>query len=113
MTILGVHDKIICVELRSIAAFAAASRAPRVITIRWQMNALAGSKIWKQEQSHPPDIFVHGNTTGPLLDEELKAGRIAITTRDTVYANKLDQLLPLNEKQFDLMQSLLFAQCRT
>jgi endoglucanase len=87
----------------SIAALAAASRTMKNYNDTLAKECLATAiRIWKEEQSHPPDIFVHGNTTGgPLLDEELKAAlELLITTRDTIYASKLNELLPFNEKQF-------------
>ena len=87
----------------SIAALAAASRALSNYNDSLANECLATAvKIWGEEQGHPPDIFVHGNTTGgPLLDEELKAAlELLITTKDSIYAKKINDLLPLNEKQF-------------
>ncbi len=87
----------------SIAALAAAGRALKSFNDTLAKECLTTAiKIWKEEQSHKPDIFIHGNTTGgPLIDEELKAAlELLITTKDSMYANKINELLPVNERQF-------------
>jgi len=87
----------------SIAALAAASRALKNYNDTLSQQCLVTAiRVWKEEHSHPPDIFIHGNTTGgPLIDEELKAAlELLITTKDSVYAKRINAVLPTIEKQF-------------
>lgn len=74
----------------SIAALAAASRA-----LKGYNDELAGECLktaigaWDEEQSHAPDLFSHGNTTGgPLPVEQLNAAlELLVTTGDKRYAD--------------------------
>jgi len=87
----------------SIAALAAAHRALKGYNDTLAAECLqTAQRIWKEEHSHAPDIFVHGNTTGgPLVEEELKAAvELLITTRDAQYAQRITELLPEIEKSF-------------
>ncbi len=87
----------------SIAALSAASRALKNYndTLASQCIAMA-KKVWEEEQTHAPDLFRHGNTTGgPLLDEKLKAAlELLITTGDQKFADTIHAHLPDFEKQF-------------
>jgi hypothetical protein len=52
----------------SIAALAAASRALHEMDPALAKKSLAiAQKVWAQEQSHAPDLYRHGNTTGGPL----------------------------------------------
>jgi endoglucanase len=93
----------------SIAALAAASRALKGYNDTLASQCLAtAKKVWEEEHSHPPDIFIHGNTTGgPLLDEEWKAAvELLITTSNQEYAQRINELLPIIQKQFGRYASL-------
>src|SRR6185437_3688496 len=88
----------------SAAAFAAASRVLKGFNDTLADECLANARrIWTEEQGHAPDLFKHGNTTGgPLDEEELKAAvELLVTTGDAVYKERIAQLLPGVEKQFD------------
>lgn len=87
----------------SAAAFAAASRALRHYNDTLADQCLAAARrIWTEEHSHAPYTFRHGNTTGgPLDEEELKAAvELLVTTRDSVYKDRIYGLLPDIEKKF-------------
>jgi hypothetical protein len=87
----------------SIAALAAASRALKGYNDTLAQECLQTAiRAWKEEQSHAPDIFIHGNTTGgPLLDEEWRAAvELLLTTKDEQYTRRLSELLPDIEKNF-------------
>jgi hypothetical protein len=88
----------------SAAALAAASRALRGYDDALASECLSLAKrVWVEEQSHPPDVFRHGNTTGGALeDEELKAAaELLICSKDDRYAQKIRELLPHIESNFD------------
>ena len=88
----------------SIAALAAASRALKGYNDTLAQACLATAiRVWTEEHSHAPDIFIHGNTTGgPLLEEELKAAvELLATTRDAQYARRISELVPSMEKGFN------------
>ncbi len=93
----------------SAAGLAAASRA-----LKGYNDSLAdecittAKKIWDGENSHAPDMFRHGNTTGgPLKDEKLKAAlELLISTGEKKYADTLEAALPIFEKQFGRYASL-------
>ena len=87
----------------SAAAFAAAARALRHYNDTLADQCLAAARrIWADEHSHAPYTFRHGNTTGgPLDEEELKAAvELLITTGDTVYKDRVWQLVPDIEQKF-------------
>jgi endoglucanase len=88
----------------SAAALAAAARAMRGFNDTLATECLTVAKrIWDEEQSHPPDEFRHGNTTGgPLEDEELKAAvELLICSNADRYARKIRELLPHIESNFE------------
>jgi hypothetical protein len=87
----------------SAAALAAASRALKGFNDTLATACLLAAKnIWKDENSHPPFIFRHGNTTGGnLLDEKLRAAlELLIATNDKEYADSINARLPDFERQF-------------
>jgi hypothetical protein len=87
----------------SIAALAAASRA---LEGDLRDKALATAKrIWAEEQTHAPDLFRHGNTTGgPLEAEQFTAAvELLVTTGDPQYAAKVQALWPWVAKAFPFM----------
>jgi len=87
----------------SIAALAASSRALKGYNNKLADDCLAtAKKIWDEEQSHKPDLFRHGNTTGgPLESEKFKAAvELLITTKETKYAEAVRSMLPSIEKRF-------------
>jgi hypothetical protein len=87
----------------SIAALSAAGRALKGFndTLANQCITMA-KKVWDEEQTHAPDLFRHGNTTGgPLLDEKLRAAlELLITTGDKKFADTINTHIPDFEKQF-------------
>lgn len=81
----------------SIAALAAASRALRGYNDELAdkcLNVAVG--VWAEEQSHEPDLYRHGNTTGgPLHIEQLRAAvELLVTTEGRQYADHVRQLVP-------------------
>lgn len=81
----------------SIGALAAASRALRGFDDTLADKALGiATKTWAEEQSHPPVIYQHGNTTGgDIVNEELSADvELLITTKDLKYARRIEALWP-------------------
>ena len=87
----------------SIAALAASSRALKGYNNKLADDCLAtAKKIWDEEQSHKPDLFRHGNTTGgPLESEKFKAAvELLITTKEAKYAEAVRSMLPSIEKRF-------------
>jgi hypothetical protein len=93
----------------SAAALAAASRALRGYNDALADECIAAAKkVWDQEHSHEPNIFRSGNTTGgPLEIEELNAAlELLICTKDVKYADRINELWPAIEKQFDHFASL-------
>jgi endoglucanase len=94
----------------SIAALAAASRALRGYNDALGTECLATAKrVWDEENSHEPDLFHHGNTTGGKLEaEELKAAvELLICSSETKYENRISELLPNLEEQFGFHTSFL------
>ncbi len=91
----------------SIAALAAASRALHGYNDSLAAECIVTAKnVWADEQTHAPDLFHHGNTTGGPLDvEKMKAAvELLKSTKEEKYKNAINELLPFIEKQF-----LLFA----
>ena len=87
----------------SIAALAAASRALRGYNEELADECLAtAEKAWDEEQSHEPDLFHHGNTTGGRLDdEELRATvELLLTTKKDRYKKRLLEQWPTIENRF-------------
>lgn len=87
----------------SIAALAAASRALHAYRPELAARSLAiATRVWDEEQSHAPDLWRHGNTTGgDLATEEFSAAvELLTTTRDPKYASRIDALWPEIEKRF-------------
>ncbi len=87
----------------SIAALAAASRALKGYNDELANECLTtAKKVWDEENSHEPDIFTSGNTTGGKLeDEKLKAAvELLICTKDTRYSKAIEELWPSIEKKF-------------
>jgi hypothetical protein len=80
----------------SIAALAAASRALRGYNDELADECLSVAvRVWAEEQSHEPDLYRHGNTTGgPLHIEQLRAAvELLVTTGERQYADQLRQLV--------------------
>jgi hypothetical protein len=87
----------------SIAALAAASRALHDMDPALAKKSLAiAQKVWAQEQSHAPDLYRHGNTTGgPLQAEEFSAAvELLISTGDQKYAARITALWPWIAEHF-------------
>jgi hypothetical protein len=94
----------------SAAALAAAGRA--LTSFNDTLSAaclLIAKKVWDDENSHAPNIFQHGNTTGGnLLDEKLRAAlELLISTGDKKYADSIRARLPDFERQFGRFASLV------
>ncbi|PSJ43625.1 glycoside hydrolase [Sphingomonas deserti] len=87
----------------SAAALAAASRALKGFDDSLAARCLdIAERVWKEEHSHAPNTFRHGNTTGgPLEAEELAAAvELLAATRKSVYAERVQALWPTIEKSF-------------
>jgi hypothetical protein len=87
----------------SAAALAAASRALAEYNPSLASECLRWAElVWKEEQTHPPNTFRVGNTTGGNLEfEELKAAvELLITTGGKEYSARIDSLFPLIERRF-------------
>ena len=87
----------------SAAALAAASRALKHYNDELASECLAiATKVWDEENSHAPDLFRHGNTTGGnLMDEKLRAAmELLLSTNDKKYADTIASKLPDFERQF-------------
>ena len=81
----------------SAAALAAASRALRGYDDALADKALGiATRVWAEEESHPPHTFSHGNTTGgPLLFEKFGAAvELLAATRDPAYVRAVETLWP-------------------
>lgn len=86
----------------SAAGLAAASRALKGFNDTLATECLYfAKKVWDEENSHAPDIFRHGNTTGGnLLDEKLRAAlELLLATGDKRYADTIATRLPDFERQ--------------
>ena len=87
----------------SIAALSAASRALKGYNDSLAAQCIETAKnVWAEEQTHKPDLFHNGNTTGGPLDlEKMKAAvELLKTTADKKYANAINELLPEIEQRF-------------
>lgn len=87
----------------SAAALAAAARVLRGYNDTLAAECLQTAvRVWNEEHSRAPDLFVHGNTTGgPLLEEELKAAvELLATTQDDRYAGRIAEIVPVAETAF-------------
>src|SRR5919202_5295374 len=88
----------------SIAALAAAGRAPRGDRgdLAEECAATAG-RVWDEEHAHAQVLFHHGNTTGGRLEEEelSAAVELLIATQDPRYAQRVHELWPTIEGSFD------------
>lgn len=86
----------------SAAALAAASRVLRGYDDSLSHECLTTSeKIWSDEQSHKPDLFHHGNTTGGSLEgEEFKAAvELLVCTKNSRYADAINTLVPTMRRE--------------
>lgn len=87
----------------SIAALAATSRALAEMDPALSKKARdIAVRIWAEEQSHAPDLYRHGNTTGGPIDSERFAAAVELlrTTRDPRYARAVESLWPAMEQTF-------------
>lgn len=85
----------------SIAALAAAARALAEVDPALSKKARdIATRTWAEEQSHAPDLYQHGNTTGgPLASERFSAAvELLRTTRDSRYATAVEAQFPDVEK---------------
>jgi endoglucanase len=77
------------------AALASASRALRGYNDSLARECLAvARRTWADEQSHPPKVFHHGNTTGGQLEDEKfgAAVELLISTREPGYAQAVSEI---------------------
>ncbi|PZO75868.1 MAG: glycoside hydrolase [Sphingomonas taxi] len=87
----------------SIAGLAAASRALADVDPALSKKALdIATRTWAEEQSHAPDLYQHGNTTGGPLEAEQFSAAVELlrSTRDPRYAAAVQSLWPAMEKRF-------------
>lgn len=87
----------------SIAALAAAGRALKGFNDTLANECIAvARRVWDEEQTHAPDMFRHGNTTGGnLADEKLRAIlELLITTGDKKFADSFLVRMPDIQRQF-------------
>lgn len=81
----------------SAAALAAASRVLEPVNRELARESLDRAiRVWRDEQTHPPDTFRSGNTTGgQLKSEKLNAAvELFIATGDGQYASFIREALP-------------------
>lgn len=93
----------------SIAALAAASRALKTLDPALSTKALdIATRVWAEEQTHPPHVFRHGNTTGGPLEAEQFAAAVELlkTTRDARYARQIETMWPALTKFFGFEAAL-------
>jgi hypothetical protein len=93
----------------STAALAAAARSLKGYNDSLAATCLEiAQRVWKEENSHAPDNFRHGNTTGGnLVDEKLRAAlELLISTGEKTYRDSILALLPEFEKQFGRYASI-------
>ena len=87
----------------SAAALAAASRALAGYDDALAEKALRlARQVWEEEQSHAPNTFSHGNTTGGWLPgEEFGAAvELLAATQDRRYASRVEELWPQVSERF-------------
>lgn len=87
----------------SITALAAASRALRGYNDELADECITtAKKVWLDEAAREPNLFRHGNTTGGRLeDEQFRAAvELLICTKDSKYADKINELWPTIEQRF-------------
>ena len=87
----------------SIAALAAAGRALQGYNDTLAEECLStAEKVWDSEQTHKPDLFHHGNTTGgPLEFEKMKAAvELLKSTKEEKYKKAISELFPEIRKYF-------------
>ncbi|MBN1428911.1 MAG: glycoside hydrolase family 9 protein [Anaerolineae bacterium] len=97
-------SKSTALDYGSIAALAAAGRTLRGYQDDLAEECLAtAQRVWEEEHQHEPIIFQHGNTTGgPLLIEEMRAAtELLLTTQDARYAERIEELWPEVEENFE------------
>lgn len=94
----------------SIAALAAASRALKTFDPALATKARGiATRVWAEEQSHAPNIFRHGNTTGGVLEAEQFAAAVELlkTTGDKQYAAQIEKMWPLLSRFFGFQAALV------
>lgn len=93
----------------SISALAAASRALRGYDNPLADECLATArKVWDAEHTHEPNLPHFGNTTGGQLEaEELSAAvELLITTKDSKYSKRINEMWPAIDKNFNRLAVL-------
>ncbi len=89
----------------SAAALAAASRALRGYNDTLAARCLeTARKVWDEEETHKPDMFRHGNTTGGALpDEKLKAAvELLLSTGERRFRDTVETSLPVIRGRFPM-----------
>jgi hypothetical protein len=87
----------------SIAGLASASRALAQVDPALSKKALEiATRTWAEEQSHAPDLYQHGNTTGGPLEAEKFSAAVELlrATRDPRYVTAVQASWPAMEKSF-------------
>jgi hypothetical protein len=87
----------------AIAGLAAASRALAEVDPELSKKALAiATGTWAEEQSHAPNLYQHGNTTGGPLESERFSAAVELlrATRDQRYVTAVQSFWPTIEKNF-------------
>ncbi|MBC3764853.1 glycoside hydrolase family 9 protein [Neptunicella marina] len=90
----------------SLAALSAASRALKGYNNKLAKECIdTAIKVWQDEQSHAPNTYHYGNTTGgPLYAEKLKAAtELLISTGDSQYQQAIRDSLPDIKAHFDYL----------
>ena len=88
----------------SIAALAASGRVLKSLDPEFAAKSLSiAQRVWDDEQSHPPVIYQHGNTTGGPLEAEKFAAAVELlkATGDSRYAAAVQELWPWIAENFD------------
>lgn len=94
----------------SAAALAATARAWKDRDPAFAKRCLDRAvRVWADEQSHAPDTFRHGNTTGgPIEEEEFTAAvELLLATGDQRYAERVQALTPAMLRRFDGSATLI------
>lgn len=87
----------------SAAALSAASRALRGYNDALADECIAtAKKIWDEEHSHEPNVPRAADSFGRLEGDELNAAlELLISTKDAKYSNRINEMMPAIEKQFN------------
>jgi endoglucanase len=92
----------------SAAALAAASRALRGYNdVLAEECITTAKKVWDEEHEHEPNVPRAADSIGRLEGEELNAAlELLICTKEAKYADRINEMMPMIEKQFGRFAAL-------